>query len=204
VAFHDIYRRQVTLLLQAIPHVAGEACFALKGGTAINLFVRDLPRLSVDIDLTYLPVAERTVSLHEIDSALKRIGERIKAANDRVTITGSAPKNERFINKLVVRAAQRIQIKIEVSPVLRGCVYEPQVMRVSEKVEGQFGFAEMNVLSLDDLNAGKLGATLDRQHPRDLFDVNLLLDSEGISDGLREAFIVYLIASDHPPQRLLS
>jgi hypothetical protein len=40
------------LLVEVLPVVAGEPCFALKGGTAINLFVRDLPRLSVDIDLT--------------------------------------------------------------------------------------------------------------------------------------------------------
>ncbi len=45
------YRRQVTLLLSALPEVAKEKCFALHGGTAINLFMRDMPRLSVDIDL---------------------------------------------------------------------------------------------------------------------------------------------------------
>lgn len=53
--FKDIYRAQVELLIRTLPYVADEACFALKGGTAINLFVRDMPRLSVDIDLTYLP-----------------------------------------------------------------------------------------------------------------------------------------------------
>ena len=55
--FNYVYRRQVDLLVRTLPYVAEEECFALKGGTAINLFVRDLPRLSVDIDLTYLPVA---------------------------------------------------------------------------------------------------------------------------------------------------
>ena len=53
------YRRQVALLIAVMPFVAAEKDFALKGGTAINLFVRDMPRLSVDIDLTYLPVAPR-------------------------------------------------------------------------------------------------------------------------------------------------
>lgn len=52
------YFKQVQLMLRAIPDVAAESCFALKGGTAINLFVRDMPRLSVDIDLSYLPVDE--------------------------------------------------------------------------------------------------------------------------------------------------
>ena len=56
--FNKKYSDQVALLMSVIPAVAEESCFALKGGTAINLFIRDLPRLSVDIDLTYLPVAD--------------------------------------------------------------------------------------------------------------------------------------------------
>jgi Nucleotidyl transferase AbiEii toxin, Type IV TA system len=52
--FGDVYYRQAALLIRAIPHVAQEICFALKGGTAINLFIRNMPRLSVDLDLTYL------------------------------------------------------------------------------------------------------------------------------------------------------
>ena len=63
------YRRRAALLVRAIPLVATENCFALKGGTAINLFVRDMPRLSVDIDLTYLPVEDRGTSLAHIDAA---------------------------------------------------------------------------------------------------------------------------------------
>ena len=80
MAFAEIYKRQVALLIRVLPLVTEEACFALKGGTAINLVVRDLPRLSVDIDLTYLPVAARPESLADIDAAMKRIAVRIKAA----------------------------------------------------------------------------------------------------------------------------
>jgi len=65
------YYQQVVLLLDVLPIVGQETCFALKGGTAINLFVRNLPRLSVDIDLTYLPVQDRTTSLREVGSALE-------------------------------------------------------------------------------------------------------------------------------------
>jgi hypothetical protein len=68
-----IYKKQVSLLLNVLPEVAKEKDFALHGGTAINLFVRDMPRLSVDIDLTYLPVDERTTSLTTIAEALRRI-----------------------------------------------------------------------------------------------------------------------------------
>jgi hypothetical protein len=59
MTYSDTYRRQVELLIRTLPHIADESCFALKGGTAINLFIRDMPRLSVDIDLTYLPIARR-------------------------------------------------------------------------------------------------------------------------------------------------
>jgi len=102
-----------------------------------------------------------------------------------------------------VRTKDRVQIKIEVTPVLRGCVYEPVTMLVSEKVEDVFGFAEINVLSFADLYAGKIMAVLDRQHPRDLFDVHQLLENEGITDDLRTALIIYLISHDHSPHSLL-
>ena len=61
--------RQVNLLIRLLPFIAQEDCFALKGGTAINLFVRDLPRLSVDIDLVYLPIEERAQTMKRIDAA---------------------------------------------------------------------------------------------------------------------------------------
>ena len=204
MAFSDLYRKQVELLIRTIPHVEQEACFALKGGTAINLFIRNMPRLSVDIDLTYLPVAEREQSLIDIDEALRRIGERIRVAEKEVQVTESAPRSQREINKLVIRTRNRVQIKIEVTPVLRGCVYEPVIMPVSQKVEDDFGYAQMNVLSFADLYAGKVMAALDRQHPRDLFDVHHLLENEGISDDLRSAIIIYLISHDHSPHSLLA
>lgn len=202
--FNDVYRRQVELLVRTLPYVAEEECFSLKGGTAINLFVRDLPRLSIDIDLTYLPIANRDQSLAEIDEALRRIGARIKSVMKGITITESAPATQHTINKLILRTPDRVQIKIEVTPVLRGCVYDPETMTVCSKAEDQFGFAEISVLSFADLYAGKILATLDRQHPRDLFDVHQLLGNEGIDNKLRTALIVYLISHDHSPHTLLS
>ena len=108
--FDPTFRQQVQLLVSVLPLVAEESCFALQGGTAINLFVRDLPRLSVDIDLTYLPVAERAQSLEEIDSALKRIGERITGAFPDMNVQGSAPGGKGAINKLVVRTKHRLHL----------------------------------------------------------------------------------------------
>jgi predicted nucleotidyltransferase component of viral defense system len=78
MAFSEAYRKQVALVMRVLPFIAEEDCFALKGGTAINFFIRNMPRLSVDIDLTYLPVAPRPESLAAIDAALKRIENRIK------------------------------------------------------------------------------------------------------------------------------
>jgi len=103
----------------------------------------------------------------------------------------------------VVRTKDRIQIKIEVTPVLRGCVYAPLKMTVAQKTEDEFGFAEINVLSFADIYAGKIMAALDRQHPRDLCDVHQLLENEGITDVLRTALIIYLISHDHSPHSLL-
>ncbi len=189
----DEYREQVKLLIRLIPHVAKEKCFALKGGTAINLFVRDLPRLSVDIDLTYLPNEDWETSLLGIDAALKRVEQTIREALPEVRVNLSLNSQTKTAMKIVVRHF-RTQVKIEVTPVLRGYVFQPELKTVSPAVEDEFGFAEMQVVSFADLYAGKLMAALDRQHPRDLFDVQDLLSNEGISDALREAFIVYLIS----------
>lgn len=112
MAYSDLYRKQVSLLVKTLPHVAKEECFALKGGTAINLFMRDLPRLSVDIDLTYLPVAERSHSLAEIDAALKRIARNIIKADSSVHITQSAPRTQKEITKLVVRTKNVCRSKL--------------------------------------------------------------------------------------------
>lgn len=98
------YRQQVTLLVRTLPFVAEETCFALKGGTAINLFLRDLPRLSVDIDLAYLPVAGRAESLREIEEALSRIRRRIEKALGGVRVQLGATRGEHMANKLLGRS----------------------------------------------------------------------------------------------------
>ncbi len=197
------YRSQAALLIRVIPFVAEEACFALKGGTAINLFVRNMPRLSVDIDLTYLPVADWKTSLAEIDAAMKRIAERIQKGIKGARVTSSVLKDLGIVSKHFVEL-DGVRIKIEVTPVLRGCVYEPEKRSVSEAVEDAFGFAEIQVVSFADLYAGKLVAALDRQHPRDLFDVRDLLANEGISDELRKAFVVYIISHNRPMHEVLA
>ncbi len=201
--FSDLYKRQVRLLVRILPYVADEPVFALKGGTAINLFHRDMPRLSVDIDLTYVPVAPRDESLAEIDKAMKRIAETARSLSPADDITEQTPpRGQNAVTKLIARG-EGVQVKIEVTPVLRGCVYEPHLRTVSRRVEEDFGFVEINVVSSADLFAGKIVAALDRQHPRDLFDVRELLAGEGIDDRMRKAFIVYLLSHNRPMHEVL-
>ena len=202
MAFSDVYHKQAALLVRLLPSVAAEDCFAMKGGTAINLFIRDMPRLSVDIDLTYLPVRPRPQSLAEIDTAMGRIGERIVAGVPGARATASRT-NEGVATKLLVRSGGT-RVKIEVTPVLRGCVFGPQMRDVAPSVEEAFGFAEARIVSFADLYAGKIVAALDRQHPRDLFDVRDLLANEGIDDALRQAFVVYLLSHDRPMAEVLT
>jgi predicted nucleotidyltransferase component of viral defense system len=203
MAIADVYRKQVALLIRTVPFVATEKEFALKGGTAINLFIRDMPRLSVDIDLTYVPVADRATSLKAIDAGMKRIASAVAKGIPGAQVNSSQPKGEDCTTKLILRADDA-QIKIEVTPVLRGCVYEPAVKPVSAKVEEQFGFAQMPVVHFADLYAGKIMAALDRQHPRDLFDVRDLLANEGVDDLMRKAFIVYLLSHNRPMSEVLA
>ena len=80
------YVEQVRLLMRLLPAIAAEEVFALKGGSAINLFYRDMPRLSVDIDLTYVPVEDRAVSLQHIDATLGRIIDSFGRGNGDVRL----------------------------------------------------------------------------------------------------------------------
>jgi predicted nucleotidyltransferase component of viral defense system len=188
------YEEQVKLLVRVLPYVAKEECFALKGGTSINLFVRDLPRLSVDIDLTYLGFENRDVATKNINEALLRITEAL----NKVGI-----KSNSLNNNKIICSTQNATIKIEPNYTIRGYAFEPQKMRTNPKVEEKFGFANINVISFAELYGGKICAALDRQHPRDLFDVRYLLDSEGISEEIKDGFIVALLSHNRPPHELL-
>ncbi|WP_454060832.1 nucleotidyl transferase AbiEii/AbiGii toxin family protein [Candidatus Nitrospira salsa] len=199
------YFKQVELILQTIPHIAAETSFALKGGTAINLFVRDMPRLSVDIDLAYLPLEEpRDTALNKISDALRRIASSLKRAMPGVKIQESRAQESQRITKLVV-AANQTRIKIEPNEVIRGSVFPPEERELTQRAEDMFERSVTAcVLSIPDLYGGKICAALDRQHPRDLFDVKVLLDEEGITDEIRKAFVVYLASHDRPISELFA
>lgn len=197
----EVYHAQVALLVRVLPLIAREEVFALKGGTAINLFYRDMPRLSVDIDLTYLPIKERAESLAEINEAM----DRIAAACERLLRQGQARRiagGGGGATRVQVRQGNA-EVKIETSPVTRGVLHEPDLLPVSDAVAEEFGFAEMRIVAFEDLYGGKLHAALDRQHPRDLYDVKLLYENEGLTDDLFRTFLIYVASSPRPIHELL-
>ena len=196
------FTEQVRLMVALLPQVAKQTCFALKGGTAINLFIRDMPRLSVDIDLAYLPLEDRQTSLTNIDKAFSAISTAIQQYINGASIRASFLKGTGKRCKLLVWQ-EKISVKIEVTPVFRGSVYPAEFGELSARARSAFGFARVNLLSFEDLYAGKLCAALDRQHPRDLYDVQLLLDNEGINDRMKNAFLVYLMGHNRPMAELL-
>ncbi len=192
----DAFLRQAGLILRILPLIHQEQVFALKGGTAINFFVRDLPRLSVDIDLVYLPVTERTEALAEINQKLHGIAEKIRRMFPTAVIQESGLK-------LILRLGEAT-VKIEPNQVLRGSVHPAEVKELVPEAQKVFEVSvDMSTLSAPDLYGGKICAALDRQHPRDLFDIKLLLDHEGLTEGIRKAFVVYLIGHNRPMSELL-
>lgn len=197
------YKEQVDLLIQILPYVAKENMFALKGGTAINLFVRDMPRLSVDIDLTYLPLNSRNDALNNIAEGLNRIRVDIEK-NIKGLSVNTVALNGKDDVKLNCQG-QNAQIKIEVNTITRGNVFPTKLMQLVDSVQDEFGkFAAINVVSLAELYGGKICAAVDRQHPRDIFDVKLLFENEGFTDEIWDGFKIGLISHYKPISELLS
>jgi predicted nucleotidyltransferase component of viral defense system len=193
------YKEQVRLLLDVLPQVAKEECFALHGGTAINLFVRDMPRLSVDIDLTYLPIEDRPTTLKNISAALIRIKDRVEQALPNIQI-----QHKEDIGKLLI-AQQKIDIKLEVNLVGRGTIQTPARLMLCDTAQEVYDLsAVINVVPIGQLYGGKICAALDRQHPRDLFDVKHLLENEGFSDEVRRGFLFCLLGSYRPINEVIA
>ena len=197
------YKRQVDLLLQVLPYVAKEKNFALKGGTAINLFVRDMPRLSVDIDITYLPLDTRTDALNNIQEGLNRIKIELEKNIKNIKVN-TVSLNGGTDVKLNCQG-QNAQIKIEVNTITRGNVFPTKLMQITDLIQDEFDkFAAINVVSMAELYGGKICAAVDRQHPRDIFDVRLLLDNEGFNDEIWQGFKAGLISHYKPICELIS
>lgn len=196
-----IYADTVRLLLNIAPDVFANDIFAMKGGTAINLFVRDMPRLSVDIDVVYTPLQTSR------EEALQAIRHELGAIADRVAKLGLTTRkvhSQEFDDtKLLIDSAEA-QVKVEVNVVFRGTVLPVARRPLSAKTADMFSVAlELPVLAPAELYGSKLVAALDRQHPRDLFDVLQMFDSTGLSDAVVECFVVYLAGHNRPIHEVL-
>ena len=199
-----VFFRQAELILRVLPLVNEEKVFALKGGTAINFFLRDLPRLSVDVDLTYLPINDRKVALTDIDKALLRISGRVKKTIPGVRVFPRKDRESDLVAGLLIRRGDAT-IKVEPNSVLRGSVFPTETRILCKKAKDLFELSiEARTLSFADLYGGKACAALDRQHPRDLFDINMLFKNEGLTEKIRKAFIVYVASHSRPMVELLN
>lgn len=197
------YRSQVDLLLTVLPEVAKENVFALHGGTAINLFVRDLPRLSVDIDLTYISTQDdRQTAFKKVNQALLSIKTRIEKTLPKAKVIHVGPDTS---PKLTITVSGNILIKIEVNMINRGLLGETVEIDLCLKAQEEFeAFCYMSIVPIEQLFAGKICAALDRQHPRDLFDIKGLLENEGITQQIKDATILTLLSSSRPLHELLA
>ncbi len=198
------YFSQVELLLRVLPVINEQDCFALKGGTAINLFIQNMPRLSVDIDLSYLPIEPREVFLENITLALYDLARNIKKSGAGAYKVNEIFTRDKQLSKLVVLSPEA-RIIIEPNLVLRGSVFECEMHDLCQSAQNQFlRFCRIKTLSVADLYGGKICAALARQHPRDLFDVKLLLENNGITESIRQAFIIYLASNSKPIHEILN
>ena len=199
---NQIYLDTARLLTQVAPLVFADKVFALKGGTAINLFVRDMPRLSVDLDLVFTNHRmAREEALAKINAAVKTAAERLKKRGFQTHVATVEDAGE---TKLFVRR-DKLQVKVEVNFVMRGTVHPVRQASLSAKArEVLQADLELPLVSLEDLYGGKLVAALDRQHPRDLFDVMELLAHEGITPQIRRSFVIYLASHNRPIHEVLA
>ena len=189
--YNPVFARKVELLLKLMPFVMKEGVFAVHGGTAINLFVKDMPRYSVDIDLTYMPLAGREESLKDINAHLQSI---IQHALPQLPGLHVVPNYDTC--KLLCEY-HGYQVKVEVNQTKRGLIGgEAKTLPLCEKAQKEFGlYCEATIVPTTLLYGGKIAAALSRQHPRDLFDVKHM--DMSLAD-IREGLIFCLIGSDRP------
>lgn len=199
---NQLYLDTARLLTQVAPLVFADGIFALKGGTAINLFVRDMPRLSVDLDLVFVDYAlGRDEALAAINRAILGADERLKKRGFQTHVAAVADAGE---TKIFIRR-DKLEVKVEVNFVLRGTLHPVRVGSLTPKAkETLLADMELPLVSLEDLYGGKLVAALDRQHPRDLFDVMQLFRHEGITPEIRRSFVVYLASHNRPIHEVLA
>jgi predicted nucleotidyltransferase component of viral defense system len=198
---NQVYVQTVNLLLEVVPAVFKTTCFAMKGGTAINLFVQDMPRLSVDVDVVFCDhTVDREEAMRQISRELSRIRTEILSMGFEAESRKSKEEDE---VKIIVSSAE-IQVKIEVNFVFRGTVLPVQTLSLSKSTQSLFSKnIEVPSLAVSELYGSKLVAALDRQHPRDLFDVKKMYETYGLTSEIVDCFVVYLAGHNRPVHEVL-
>jgi len=198
---NDDYVRTVQLLLTVAPEVFANDIFAMKGGTALNLFVQEMPRLSVDIDVVFVPHTPPR------DQALKDIGAElaaIKGRLDKLGLEAQLLKTKDGDEAKLAVSSPDASVKVEVNFVFRGTVLPPVRTALTAAAQEKFSAnIEVPVLATPELYGSKLVAALDRQHPRDLFDVQLMFSRFGLPADFLDCFVVYLAGHNRPTHEVL-
>lgn len=188
---NDIYKKQVALLIRIMPLVYRIKDFAVHGGTAINLFHKNMPRYSVDIDLTYIPIQDRTTSLNTINEHLKMLKSSIEKAIPGIKVV---PKYDVWKLQCTLNGAT---VKIEVNGTKRGIIGATEDKMLCDKAQQEFSMAcKARTVSYSQLYGGKITAALSRQHPRDLFDCKYMEISS--FNDVKDGFMLCLLGSDKP------
>ena len=195
------YVDTVRLMLEVAPEVFASGRVAMKGGTALNFFVHDLPRLSVDIDVVFVPhQTPRDTALAEIANELSALQTRINRRGIRAELTSSKTGDE---TKLFVRR-DRIEVKIEINHVFRGTLLPVETRSLTKTASDLFTTAlAVPTLAVAELYGSKLVAAMDRQHPRDLFDVHGMFQRFGLTPEIVECFVGYIAGHNRPVHEVL-
>src|SRR5690606_3951050 len=161
---------KVSLWLRVLPEVAEEKSFALYGGTAINLFIMNMLRLSLQVDLTYLSIKSTDTLLTHIVDDLIRITSRF----DDAIAEHYIPLQAKILKLLI--STPKAQTEFEVNQASRGIMDDTKEMVLCEKAQDEYAaFCVIDVVTLGQLYGGKICAAMHRQHPRDLFDIKYLM-----------------------------
>lgn len=195
------YIDTVRLLLAIAPTVFASGRFAMKGGTALNLFVQDMPRLSIDVDVVYVDHRpDREAALKIISAELVAMKAALKSKGYRATLPANTQGDE---VKLVV-GNDATQVKVEVNFVFRGSVLPVETRSLVATAQDLFTTdVAIPVLATPELYGSKLVAAMDRQHPRDIFDVLHMLDRFGWQELFVDCFVAYLAGHNRPVHEVL-
>ena len=198
----EIYRKQVALLIDILTEIAKEENFALHGGTAINLFHLNMPRLSVDIDLTFIPFSDsRNEDLSNIRQSLESLKSRLKVTFPNIRFEDEKRAEEEL---KILCTKDNVTVKVEVNQINRGLIAETCTKILCNRAEEEFDrFCEVKTVSVGQLWGGKLNAALERQHPRDIFDVKNMLQEVGFTEEIKQGFLFFLLCGKRPIDEIL-